>query len=305
MYGAEANNRGGQRVAPGLSTADARAGASYGPGRYCRCRADEVVGDHGGRASRGEGAVSDAVRLVESDVREVIRRTGSGPGAPPVGPGSGWSRRRSPTMTSAASWVGCRSCSTGTTRSRASSTRSPVFGALQKYFGRPAGGGDLDQLPSAVFIARGGGIAEPDDDDPHRGRGSRPVERMLRSSGRRVDLSSPFVDATFCRDGPVCTSLSRISREHWHINIRKFVVKADHPDDLVRLGTVTRRRLVSRPGRRWLQHLPPAAPRPARRRCSTALRGDPARERVVTRGGLRVRRSVRDGASMQCRQVSL
>jgi len=31
-----------------------------------------------------------------------------------------------------------------------------------------------------------------------------------------------------------------IAREHWKVNIRKFVVMADHLEDLVRLGTLTR-----------------------------------------------------------------
>ena len=31
-----------------------------------------------------------------------------------------------------------------------------------------------------------------------------------------------------------------ITREHWHVNVRKFIVKADSLDDLVRLGTLTR-----------------------------------------------------------------
>jgi Flp pilus assembly CpaF family ATPase len=31
-----------------------------------------------------------------------------------------------------------------------------------------------------------------------------------------------------------------ITREHWNVNIRKFVVKADHLEDLVHLGTLTR-----------------------------------------------------------------
>lgn len=31
-----------------------------------------------------------------------------------------------------------------------------------------------------------------------------------------------------------------ITRAHWHVNKRKFVVKADHLDDLVALGILTR-----------------------------------------------------------------
>ena len=31
-----------------------------------------------------------------------------------------------------------------------------------------------------------------------------------------------------------------ITREHWNVNSRKFVVNADHLEDLVRLGTLSR-----------------------------------------------------------------
>jgi len=63
---------------------------------------------------------------------------------------------------------------------------------------------------------------------------------MLRSSGRRVDLSSPFVDATLLDGSRLHVVIPDITKDHWHVNIRKFVVKANHLDDLVRLGTVTR-----------------------------------------------------------------
>lgn len=64
------------------------------------------------------------------------------------------------------------------------------------------------------------------------------VERMVRTSGRRVDLCISFVDATL--PAPGCTSSSPdISRTYWQVNIRKFVVKADHLDDLISLGTLT------------------------------------------------------------------
>ena len=66
------------------------------------------------------------------------------------------------------------------------------------------------------------------------------VERMLRNSGRRVDLSSPFVDATLADGSRLHVVIPDITRDHWHVNIRKFVVKADHLEDLVRLGTLTR-----------------------------------------------------------------
>ena len=66
------------------------------------------------------------------------------------------------------------------------------------------------------------------------------VERMLKSSGRRVDLSSPFVDATLPDGSRLHVVIPDISRTHWQVNVRKFVVRADHLDDLVGLGTLTK-----------------------------------------------------------------
>lgn len=68
------------------------------------------------------------------------------------------------------------------------------FGPLQQYFDDP----EVEEIwvnqPSRVFVARRG-IAELTStiltDDGVRDL----VERMLKASGRRVDLSSPFVDA--------------------------------------------------------------------------------------------------------------
>ena len=69
------------------------------------------------------------------------------------------------------------------------------FGALQPLLDDPS----IEELwinaPDTVFVARGGvtertGIRLSDTDVRDL------VERMLQSSGRRVDLSSPFVDAS-------------------------------------------------------------------------------------------------------------
>ena len=65
------------------------------------------------------------------------------------------------------------------------------------------------------------------------------VELMLRSSGRRVDLSSPFVDATLADGSRLHVVIPDITRRHWAVNIRKFVLRANSLDELVRLGTLT------------------------------------------------------------------
>jgi pilus assembly protein CpaF len=65
------------------------------------------------------------------------------------------------------------------------------------------------------------------------------VERMLRASGRRVDVSTPFVDAGLPDGSRLHVAIPDVTRQHWAVNIRKFVVRAGSLEDLVRLGTVT------------------------------------------------------------------
>jgi pilus assembly protein CpaF len=67
------------------------------------------------------------------------------------------------------------------------------------------------------------------------------VERMLRTSGRRLDLSSPFVDATLVDGSRLHVAIPDITRRHWAVNIRKFVLGAYHLHELVRLGSLDER----------------------------------------------------------------
>jgi pilus assembly protein CpaF len=64
------------------------------------------------------------------------------------------------------------------------------------------------------------------------------VERMLKLSGRRLDLSSPFVDATLPDGSRLHVVIPDVTRDSWAVNVRKFVVKASRLEDLVRLGTL-------------------------------------------------------------------
>jgi len=65
------------------------------------------------------------------------------------------------------------------------------------------------------------------------------VERMLKSSGRRVDLSTPFVDAMLPDGSRLHVVIPDITRRHWSVNIRKFLLPAHSLDELVALGTLT------------------------------------------------------------------
>jgi pilus assembly protein CpaF len=92
--------------------------------------------------------------------------------------------------------------------------------------------------PGRVFIARHG-RSELTTIVLHSSDVRDLVERMLKSSGRRVDLSSPFVDASLPDGSRLHVVIPDITREHWAVNIRKFVVRASRLNDLVSLGTIT------------------------------------------------------------------
>lgn len=112
------------------------------------------------------------------------------------------------------------------------------FGPLQKYLDDP----EIEEIwinqPTRVFVARGG-VSELTSTVLTRDEVRDLVERMLKSSGRRVDLSSPFVDATLPDGSRLHVVIPDITREDWFVNVRKFVVRADRLEDLVRIGTLT------------------------------------------------------------------
>src|SRR4051794_8210338 len=64
---------------------------------------------------------------------------------------------------------------------------------------------------------------------------------MLKSSGRRIDLSQPFVDAMLPEGHRLHVVLEGISRGFSAVNIRKFVVRANRLQSLVELGSLSPR----------------------------------------------------------------
>jgi pilus assembly protein CpaF len=112
------------------------------------------------------------------------------------------------------------------------------FGPLQRYLDDPTVEEIWINEPGKVFIARRGRSELTTTiftDQEVRDL----VERMLKTSGRRIDLSSPFVDAMLPDGSRLHVVIPDITPEHWAVNVRKFVVRATHLDELVSLGTLT------------------------------------------------------------------
>ncbi|MFA7322774.1 MAG: ATPase, T2SS/T4P/T4SS family, partial [Candidatus Nanopelagicales bacterium] len=112
------------------------------------------------------------------------------------------------------------------------------FGALQPFFDDPTVEEIWINEPGRIFIARRG---RPElttvvlTDREVRDL----VERMLRISGRRLDVSSPFVDAILPDGSRLHVVIPDITRRHWAVNIRRFVVRPRHIADLVPLGMLS------------------------------------------------------------------
>lgn len=92
------------------------------------------------------------------------------------------------------------------------------FGPLQQFFDDPAVEEIWINEPGRVFVARGGRseltmvILTGD-------QVADLIERMLRASGRRLDLSTPFVDAQLPDGSRLHVAIPPITRRHMAVNI--------------------------------------------------------------------------------------
>ncbi len=112
------------------------------------------------------------------------------------------------------------------------------FGPLQRFFDDRTVEEIWINEPGKVFIARHG-RSELTTTVLAPGEVRDLVERMLKPSGRRLDLSSPFVDALLPDGSRLHAVIPDITREHLSCNIRKFVVAANGLDELVSRGSIT------------------------------------------------------------------
>lgn len=182
------------------------------------------------------------------------------------------------------------------------------FGVLQQYLDDPQVEEVWVNEPGKVFVARAG-VSELTTTILTADVLADLVERMLKASGRRVDLSSPFVDATLPDGSRLHVVIPDVTREHWAVNIRKFVVRASYLSDLVRLGTLTApaAAFLEASVRAGLNILVAGGTQAGKTTMLNCLAGAiDSRERVVTcEEVFELQVAGRDVVSMQCRQPSL
>jgi pilus assembly protein CpaF len=112
------------------------------------------------------------------------------------------------------------------------------FGPLQPFLEDPTVEEIWVNDPSRVFVARHG-RHELTNLMLTRAQVQELVERMLKTSGRRIDISRPFVDAVLPEGHRLHVVLEGISRGWTAVNIRKFVLTAARLGEMVELGTLT------------------------------------------------------------------
>ena len=181
--------------------------------------------------------VSSGLAIVQGEVRELVRRRSLDPTVEPeefrrlVAEVIADYQDRS--LMSALPPLGDPSAVAGTVFDEVAG-----FGPLQQFFDDPAVEEIWINEPGRVFVAR-------------RGRSELTmviltsdqvadlIERMLRASGRRLDLSTPFVDAQLPDGSRLHVAIPPITRRHMAVNIRKFVLGIAGLPSLVRLGALT------------------------------------------------------------------
>ncbi|NBX12525.1 MAG: CpaF family protein [Acidimicrobiia bacterium] len=108
------------------------------------------------------------------------------------------------------------------------------FGPLQDLIDDPSVSEVMVNGANAVYVERSGTITKTErafDTDEHL---RRVVDRMLRASGRRVDQSSPMVDARLVDGSRLNVVLPPLSVDGPAVTIRKFHSAGFGIDDLIR-----------------------------------------------------------------------
>lgn len=112
------------------------------------------------------------------------------------------------------------------------------FGALQPYLDDPSVEEIWINSPTHIFVARAG-LSERLDLELSAEAVRGLVERMLRPTGRRIDVSQPFADASLPDGSRLHVAIPDITRRHWSVNIRKFAASIRSLSHLVDAGALS------------------------------------------------------------------
>lgn len=251
--------------------------------------------------------MDDATMVLEAEVREVVRRRGIDPGRHP------------------AEFRGLVSEAVADYQERAlrglvlplpetTDAAKQVFdavaglGPLQPFLDDPAVEEVWINAPGRVFVARSG-VPELTTLLLTTAQVRDLTERMLRPSGRRLDLSTPFVDATLPGGERVHVVIPGVTREHLAVNIRKYTARAQHLEDLVALGTLPSNTAAFLDAcvAVGLNVLVSGGTQAGKTTMLGALAGSiPASQRLITcEEVFELRPAVRDHVGLQCRQPNL
>jgi pilus assembly protein CpaF len=249
----------------------------------------------------------DAVDVVEDEVRELVRRRGLDPTADSASVRllveevvADYDER---TLSSSLPPLVDRR---GTVRAVFDSVAG--FGPLQRYLDDPVVEEIWINEPGRVFVAKRG-RSELTNTILTSAQVRDLCEKMLKSSGRRVDLSTPFVDAMLPDGSRLHVVIPDITRRHWAVNIRKFVLTAHSLDELVALGSLTAQaaRFLEATVASGLNVIVAGGTQAGKTTLLNCLAGAiPARERVVTcEEVFELKVPLPDVVSMQTRQSNL
>jgi pilus assembly protein CpaF len=113
-----------------------------------------------------------------------------------------------------------------------------TFGAIAPFMSDPTIEEIWINSPERIFIARNGrseltNLLLTADDVRNI------VERALMWSGRRLDLSHPFVDARLPDGSRLHVAIPEITAQHWAVNIRKHLMRNLSVMDLVERGVMS------------------------------------------------------------------
>ena len=182
------------------------------------------------------------------------------------------------------------------------------LGPLQRFLDDPT----IEEIwinePGKVFVARSG-RSELTTAILDHSQVRDLVERMLRESGRRLDLSTPFVDASLPGGERLHVVIPDVTRQDWAVNIRKYTARASRIGDLVALGSLTAHAsaFLDASVSAGLNILVSGATQAGKTTMVNALAGSiPSSQRVITcEEVFELRLLARDAVAMQCRQPNL